>query len=209
MSIGENIRRIREQNGLTQEEFGTIAGVSSMAVSQWENDRAVPRMGAVQRIADHFHVNMGEVIDDVPTRSPASFSEVPLFGRIAAGTPIEMLEADESHGIPTSVQELYPDAFLLQVSGESMNRVLPNGCLALVDPCTEVTRPGKPYAVTINGYDATIKRVRVLEHGYELSPDSTDPTFKPQVYDYGVPGTDEIRILGRVVWHTLPERWEY
>lgn len=209
MSIGENIRRIREQHELTQEEFGAIAGVSSMAVSQWENDRAVPRMGAVQRIADHFRINMGEVIDDRPAPSPASFSEVPVYGRIAAGTPIEMLEADEMHGVPTSVRDAHPGCFLLQVVGESMNRILPDGCLALVEPCDRVTRQGKPHAVTVNGFDATIKRVYVLENGYELVPDSTDPTFKPVVYDYGIEGTDEIRILGRVVWHTLPERWEY
>ena len=54
MTVGDNIRRIRQSKDLTQEEFGKIADVSSMAVSQWENDRAIPRMGAVQRIADHF-----------------------------------------------------------------------------------------------------------------------------------------------------------
>lgn len=46
MSVGSNIRKLREKHHLTQDEFGKIADVSSMAVSQWENDRAVPRMGA-------------------------------------------------------------------------------------------------------------------------------------------------------------------
>lgn len=64
MGIAENIRRIRTRSGLTQEEFGKVAGVSSMAVSQWENGRAVPRMGAVQAIADHFKITKGEIIDD-------------------------------------------------------------------------------------------------------------------------------------------------
>lgn len=63
MTIGKNIRRIRTSNDLTQEEFGAIAGVSSMAVSQWENDRAVPRMGAVQLISDYFSIPKSEIID--------------------------------------------------------------------------------------------------------------------------------------------------
>ena len=64
MSIAENIRRIRTQHDMTQEEFGKVAAVSAMAVSQWENGRAVPRMGAVQRIADYFNISKGEVIDE-------------------------------------------------------------------------------------------------------------------------------------------------
>ena len=47
MDISDNIRRIRAKSGLSQEEFGKMAGVSSMAVSQWENGRAVPDTQAV------------------------------------------------------------------------------------------------------------------------------------------------------------------
>ena len=38
MSIGKNIRLLREQNNMSQEEFGRIAGVTDKAVSTWEND---------------------------------------------------------------------------------------------------------------------------------------------------------------------------
>lgn len=74
MGIAENIKRIRATSGLTQEEFGKVAGVSSMAVSQWENGRAVPRMGAVQAIADHFKITKGEIIDDEPEESQGAVS---------------------------------------------------------------------------------------------------------------------------------------
>lgn len=66
MGIAENIRRIRTKSGLTQEEFGKAVGVSAMAVSQWENGRAVPRMGAVQAISDHFNISKSEIIDEEP-----------------------------------------------------------------------------------------------------------------------------------------------
>lgn len=64
MGIGENIKRLRESRGMTQEEMGAIADVSAMAVSQWENGRAVPRMGAVERIARYFGVTKSELIED-------------------------------------------------------------------------------------------------------------------------------------------------
>lgn len=61
--IARSIRRIRLKNGMTQAEFGDIAGVSSMAVSQWENGRSVPRMGAIRAIASHFKIPASEVVD--------------------------------------------------------------------------------------------------------------------------------------------------
>ena len=61
--IARSIRRIRLKNGMTQAEFGDIAGVSSMAVSQWENGRSVPRMGAIRAIASHFRIPLSDVVD--------------------------------------------------------------------------------------------------------------------------------------------------
>lgn len=124
------------------------------------------------------------------------FVDVPLLGSIAAGTPIEMVETERSHPVPAKVMEQYPDAKLLEVKGSSMNKILPDGSYALVDPCDDIERDNQPYAVCVNGYDATIKRVHKLDNGFELVPDSTDPTYKPKVYDYGEPGTETITIIG-------------
>ena len=63
-TIGESIRKLRLSFGLTQEQFGTAVGVSSMAVSQWENGRAVPRMGAVQRMSSYFNVPKSAIMGD-------------------------------------------------------------------------------------------------------------------------------------------------
>ena len=137
------------------------------------------------------------------------FYDAPLYGSIAAGTPIEMIPVSETHPIPAPLHEMYPESFLLTVKGESMNRILPNGSYALVNPCLTVEHPGKPYAVCVNGFEATIKRVKPLNNGYELVPDSTDPTFKPVVYDYSVPGTEQISIIGLVVWYCIPYVWRF
>ena len=115
---------------------------------------------------------------------------------------------DKNHVDYSAPSEEFADR-LMRVCRSVANRILPSGCYALVDPCETVERPGKPYAVCVNGCDATIKRVRPLANGYELSPDSTDPTFKPVVYDYGVEGTDEITVIGEVVWHCIPAGWQY
>lgn len=137
------------------------------------------------------------------------FVDVPLYGSIAAGTPIEMIAVDDYHPIPAPMHDRYPNAFLLKVSGESMNHILPNGSFALIDPREEIVKDNDPYAVCINGFDATIKRVKRLENGFQLVPDSTDPTFPVQTFNYNEPGTDEITVIGKVVWHVIPFDWAY
>lgn len=145
-----------------------------------------------------------EVGDD-----PNEFVDLPLYGSIAAGTPIEMVETEGTHPVPKKVAERYPESFLLEVKGESMNRILPNGCYALIDPCEDVERDNQPYAVCVNGFDATVKRVKKLNNGFRLVPDSTDPTYAAETYNYNEPGTETITIIGRVVYYVLPFDWGF
>ena len=65
MSIGQNIQRLRLQHGLSQNELASIAGVTNKTVSAWENDRIVPRMGPIQRMADYFGVKKSDIIEPV------------------------------------------------------------------------------------------------------------------------------------------------
>ena len=64
MAISSNIKKLRAKYNLTQAELGAIAGVSDKAVSTWEKGTAEPRLGAVQRIADHFGISKSQLIDD-------------------------------------------------------------------------------------------------------------------------------------------------
>ena len=79
MSIAENIRRLRQRHGLSQAEFGAIAGVSDKAVSTWETGAKEPRMGAIQKLADHFHISKSDIIDDEPSDDAIKFA---LFGSV-------------------------------------------------------------------------------------------------------------------------------
>ena len=64
MGISENIKLLREQYSLSQKELGQIAGVSDKAVSTWEQGIKEPRMGAIQKIADHFGIQKSNIIED-------------------------------------------------------------------------------------------------------------------------------------------------
>ena len=63
MSIGRNIKSLRLNYGLSQKDLAIIAGVTDKTVSAWENDRIDPRMGAIQKIADHFGIKKSDIIE--------------------------------------------------------------------------------------------------------------------------------------------------
>lgn len=49
--IGENLRKLRQQKGLTHEQAAEAFGVSAQAVSRWENDAAYPDISLLPGIA--------------------------------------------------------------------------------------------------------------------------------------------------------------
>lgn len=205
MSIASNIKKIRSDADMTQEEFGDVAGVSAMAVSQWENGRAVPRMGAVQRIADHFKISKGTVIDEGLSPLPAGAvmpapsepAYAPLLGRVHAGDAQEPDVLDERIPLPAEVFDAHPGAYFLEVEGQCMSRVYPEGCHILIDPGQEPTN-GSIAVVSIDGADYVMRRLYRGANTLVLSPDSWEDGFEDIVVMDGDVRTVEFH--GTVVW---------
>lgn len=62
--IGKKILKIRQKNNLTQKEFGDILGVTSQAVSKWENGRGLPDIEILNMISQQFNIDLEELIND-------------------------------------------------------------------------------------------------------------------------------------------------
>lgn len=62
MTVAENIRAARKAAGLTQKELGERMGVSSVAVTQYESGKRIPKIDTLQRIADALGVNIGVLL---------------------------------------------------------------------------------------------------------------------------------------------------
>lgn len=211
LAIGENIAAIRKREGLSQEEFAALIGVSQGAVSLWENGDAMPRKNNIARILEAVpgidaddvcssDFGFAHTINSVSRTEPVD--SVPLYGTISAGIPLSILPIEDRVIVPRALRNRYPHAYFLRVRGHSMDRVLPDGCFALVNPTNELVE-GAVYAVCVGDGEATVKRVRVLDRMIELSPDSNDPSFEPILIDRSNPYTVP-RLLGRVMWYTMP-----
>ena len=206
--IGDNINAIRIHYGLTQERFAEAISASQTTVSAWECGESTPRRSNVEKILAAIP---GLQFDDVmseengfakritkPKRS--ALSPVPLCGSVAAGGPIEMIEVEDVREAPKRYIDDDPDCYLVRVRGNSMNRSIHDGNYALVSPRHVDANEHDMFLVTVNGDDATIKRLHMLENGVELVPDSYDPTYRPRVLDFGDDATPPFKILGKVVW---------
>lgn len=60
-TIGKKISALRKEKGLTQEELAEKLGVSSQAVSKWENDISCPDIMLLPRISELFGVTTDEI----------------------------------------------------------------------------------------------------------------------------------------------------
>lgn len=64
VSISDNIKKLRDRYDLTQQQLAEIAGVTNKAVSAWETGIKEPRMGAIEKIAQHFGIKKSNLIEN-------------------------------------------------------------------------------------------------------------------------------------------------
>lgn len=138
-----------------------------------------------------------------------SYANVALYDSAPAKRHGEHTQPNQTVPIPAEMRAEHPDAFLMRVSGKTMNLAFPDGVFVLVDPCTDVAFPGDPYVVHTPAGGTAIKRAYALENGIELHPYSSDPTMKPIVYDFDTPQGAGVSVIGHVVWATYPLDWRF
>lgn len=63
--IAQNIRYLRKQEGISQEEFAERFGVSRQSVAKWESGESAPDLFKCREIAEHYEISI-DVLVDVP-----------------------------------------------------------------------------------------------------------------------------------------------
>ena len=60
--FSENLKKIRKENNLSQEQLADELGVSRQAISKWESASAYPEMDKIIMICDKFNVNIDDLL---------------------------------------------------------------------------------------------------------------------------------------------------
>jgi repressor LexA len=126
-----------------------------------------------------------------PDLRRAPVRDVPLLGRIAAGSPI-LAEEDIEDILPLPTQIVGNDpVFMLRVRGDSMFEAgIHDGDLVVIRRQADAD-DGDIVAALIDGEEATVKRLRREPGKVTLVP--ANPAYEPMVFTQGV------QLLGRVV----------
>lgn len=206
------ISEARRAKGWSQQVLAEKIGTTQQQIARYETGQRDPKADVIIKLSAVLGVTVSYLlgvdtdtgyIEAIPARSYA----LPVVGRIAAGDAREAIErAGETRQTTEEIYFEHPNAFWLVISGNSMNKLFPDGTLVLIDPDIEV-RNGDVAALFVNGDDATIKRVYFDGSSVSLKPESYDPEYLERTIDRSDPEAPAVRLIGKAVAYTSPVGW--
>lgn len=221
MGIPENIDALLVRFDLKPESLARIAGVSTATVSRWRTGQTDNiRKANLEKICSTLELTPDDILSSSaglaaqehgqmpPNAIPVVASEeatVPLvsLGRVHAGS----FEDEDAHAgrveVPASVAASHPRAFALEVEGDCMDRVVPEGSHVLVDPDREPGN-GSIAVVETEDYRAVMRRWYRGASTLLLSAES----YSPHEDIVLGPDSGPVRVIGTVVWWQAAKEME-
>lgn len=202
MSFSNNIRFLRKQRNLSQEELAEMVGYKSFTtIQKWETGDSEPNMGVLRQLADIFHLSISELVEtDLESKSsdrhlpsniilPAAH-KLPIMGTICAGDGVVC--EDDYQGtfiVDTDVKADY----CLRVKGDSMiDANIYDGDIVFISKSYDFVQD-QIYAIErLDHNEASLKRI--TQDGDTLILNPCNPEYHAMVTDY-----EEVRIIGRCV----------
>lgn len=131
-------------------------------------------------------------------RSPAmsapaeGVTDLPVLGRIAAGTPIEAIQHEVDRVAAPATLMGAGEHYILEVQGESMiNAGIHDGDYAIIKRC-EDAGSGEIVVALVDREEATLKRLR--KKGASVALEAANPAFETRIY-----GPDRVNVQGKLV----------
>lgn len=203
--IGKRIREKRESIGMTQEELAAKLGYknkSSIAkIEIGANDIVQSKVVEFAKALDTtvaylmgWDNNVGPIPNGAKHKKPGV--TINVLGRVAAGTPIEAIEDIIDTEEITEEMAATGEFFGLLIDGDSMEPKMSKGDVVIVRQQDDA-ESGDTVIVTVNGTDATCKRLRKYRDGIELI--STNPSYEPIFFSNEDIENKPVRVIGKVV----------
>ena len=202
MSFSNNIRFLRKQRNLTQEELAEMVGYKSFTtIQKWETGDSEPNMGVLRQLADIFHLSISELMEtDLESKAtsrplpsniitPAAYA-VPILGTICAGSGIHCEENFQGHFY---VDRTIKADYCLKVKGDSMiDAGIYDGDFAFIRKSFDYS-DGDIYAVCWGAEEsASLKKLYKMDDKVMLQPCNSD--YAPTLVD-----ADDIYIVGECI----------
>jgi repressor LexA len=127
-----------------------------------------------------------------PTAAEAEAVELPLYGRIAAGTPITALrDQDTTVGVPASLLGS-GEHYALEIAGDSMEDAgILDGDTVVIQRC-DTADNGAIVVALVDNIEATLKRLR--RRGASIALEPANKAYETRIF-----GPDRVKVQGRLV----------
>ncbi|MEQ8510480.1 MAG: transcriptional repressor LexA [Rhodospirillaceae bacterium] len=131
--------------------------------------------------------------DPVPANDADDHIQVPLYGKIAAGMPIEALSDPAAHiGVPPSMLGGSGDHYALTIEGDSMiDAGILDGDTVIIQH-SDRAENGTIVVALVDGEEATLKRLRRKGESIALEPANS-------AYETRIFGPDRVKVQGKLV----------
>jgi repressor LexA len=170
----------------TIEEIGGHFGLSSLATVH-KHLQNLQDKGLVKRAW-----NRSRALELIPTTVTVRAVELPLLGRVAAGTPIEAVQSTETIFVPEGMVGKR-DTYVLQVKGDSMiDEQIRDGDYVIVED-RRSARDGEMVIALLGGENVTLKKL-YREGGGKVRLQPANNRMKPIMVDQ-----DDLTIQGVVI----------
>lgn len=113
-TIGNKIKELRRSKGMSQKDIADKLGVTSQAVSKWENDGSLPEMTMLPDIASLFGIQIDDLFEYSTEKRYESIEKKLQYGRVMTNMEFENEEAfliREVEADPTNLQFLCLETF--------------------------------------------------------------------------------------------------
>ena len=201
--FSERLGALIRSHGVQQNILADAIGVSESTVGKWLLEKALPRMGAIQKLADYFNVPKSYFLieeqpqsKDTPTPPRKKGVKIPVLGTVAAGVPIEAIEnIIDYEEIPESLARK-GQFFGLVISGQSMEPTIQEGDV-IICKWEQTCDTGDIAVVVVNGDEATVKEIKRGFDGVTLIGHNV-AVFPPKFYSNYEIETLPVRVIGVV-----------
>ena len=191
--FSNNLQRWSSIRGIKQIDVMNKFNLSSSTVSDWYNGKKYPRMDVVQKLAFFLDIELSDLVEEPKLNRG---NKIPIFAKIPAGIPIELIEdVIDYEELDSKMFTGDKEYFGVRVSGDSMYPEYRDKDILIVLK-TEDCESGQDCIVMINGNDGTFKRVKKTEEGIILQP--LNPNYEIKFYSNKEIEELPIKIIGIV-----------
>ncbi len=198
LELYKNIKRLREEKGLSQDALAKLTGYTDRSsITKIEKGQVDLQQSKIELFAKALGTTSRDLVGDMDSSLPVKKGiAINVLGRVAAGIPIEAIENIIDTEEISEEMAKTGDFFGLQIHGDSMEPKISEGDIVIVRK-QEDAENGQIIIATVNGTDATCKRLRKYRDGIELI--SNNPSYDPMFFSNEEIESKPVKIIGRVV----------